>query len=510
MNIRVAVYERIKDSHGWHERHVPMPRRIKRSEGGYTLFSKDDREGRYLISWYENRKKKRQAVEGRWLSDAVKLAVSKQWYLNSSSHGVKAQDPTTQEPRPEIFASTELYLAAKSGCRKTLSAHRLALKEFREFCAVEGVAHVDEISRALMHKFYEELLDGGNTPFTAANKLLKVNSFYRAVMGLDPGKGIITKRDFKRALAVSRVPETYTRQELDALFNVMDPEDHLIFSVLSEAALRKKELMFMEGTDLICDQLAPGTYKCEIRVQSKPKYGFQTKTGQARNVLVDKALMDRLVARRQKVAARSSLLFATRAGKPDYHLWDRLKAIAKRARIDPSICWIHKFRATCATNWLRSKELGGRGLDIGFVRQQLGHDDLKSIEHYLALIRNEEIARNMGAPSERNVAGKVGGPRAAGAANSTVEGELAYRNPNAFMLEGYEAALIGITVEQRPRAVYSREGILNEVRKGCPKGLPDDEAEERARENFDHNVLDIMRGIDEKNRPVIVNTSIIG
>jgi len=53
---------------------------------------------------------------------------------------------------------------------------------------------------------------------------------------------------------------------------------------------------------------------------------------------------------------------------------------------------LHKFRATAATTWLRSKELGGKGWDIGFVRQQLGHADLASIEHYIALVRSDELA----------------------------------------------------------------------------------------------------------------------
>jgi integrase len=67
-------------------------------------------------------------------------------------------------------------------------------------------------------------------------------------------------------------------------------------------------------------------------------------------------------------------------------------AIARRAGLDPTTCWLKKFRATAATNWLRSRELGGKGWDIGFVRQQLGHEDLKSIEHYIATVRNEELA----------------------------------------------------------------------------------------------------------------------
>ena len=125
------------------------------------------------------------------LGDAVKLTRSKARFPNSPKQ--HATDPTTQPARKEIWNEREPYLAAKSGCAKTLSAHRLALQEFVSFAADERIADMDEITTAHMHEFYEELLDGGNSPFTAANKLLKVNSFYRASLGLDAGKGIIKK-----------------------------------------------------------------------------------------------------------------------------------------------------------------------------------------------------------------------------------------------------------------------------------------------------------------------------
>jgi len=54
MDIKVAIYQRVKETDGWHERYVPLPPRLKRSKGGYTLFSKDDREGAFLISSYKN------------------------------------------------------------------------------------------------------------------------------------------------------------------------------------------------------------------------------------------------------------------------------------------------------------------------------------------------------------------------------------------------------------------------------------------------------------------------
>jgi integrase/recombinase XerD len=222
-------------------------------------------------------------------------------------------------------------------------------------------------------------------------KVMRVNSFVRSALGLEPGKGPVTKKDFKRELKSRRVPEIYTRQELDALFSAMDKEEHLVFSTFYEAGLRKRELMHLEDSDLISDELVPGCFKTEIRVLGKPQWKYQTKTGASRTVWVPKALMERLLLK--KATHRPSrLLFCTANGNPDYHLWDKLKAIAKRAGVDPTTCWLHKFRATAATNWLRAERLGGKGWDIGYVRQQLGHEDLASIEHYVALVRNEEMA----------------------------------------------------------------------------------------------------------------------
>jgi integrase len=391
----VAIYERIKDDGRWREVPVQMPR-LSKKDG--SLFQKDDRRGRFIISWYEQRKKQRQTVKTRtrnsrelpYLSDALALAASKKWYLDSrEDHPVV--DPTTAKARPEIHQSVDLYLEAKSGCAKTLSAHTCALHEFREFCTDERITHVDEITKAHIHRFYEQLVRDGNAPFTAANKILKVNSFYKSVLQRDAGHGVIKKADFKRELTVSKVPTRYTKAELDGLFAHMRQLDHLIFSTFLEAGLRKMELMHLEDTDLLHDEISPGVFKCEIRVESKPHWKYQTKTGATRNVLVSKELMDRLLARKD-TRRPSKLLFGAHTGKVDHHILERLKTAAKRAKIDPTTVDLHKFRATAATTWLRLKELGGKGWDIGFVRQQLGHADLASIEHYIALVRSDELA----------------------------------------------------------------------------------------------------------------------
>jgi len=434
--IAVRIYERVKRGTRWSIVPVQVPRLKK--DG--TLFLRDDRQGRYRISWYEKRKKQWQTVESRvsenelpYLSDAIKLADDKAWFLNNRHRNVT--DPTEETvSRRKLADEIAAYLDAKSGCKKTVSAHRLALTEFQTWAtqSKKGLAirYVDEITKPLLKKFFEHLVDGdedeggcGNTPFTAAHKVMKVNAFYRAVFHLDPGKGVVTKKDYKRELKNNRVPEVYSKQDMDRMFAVMDEDEHLTFSTLHEAGLRKRELIHLEDNDLVIDQLVPGCFKCEIRVQSKPHWKFQTKTGSSRNVLVSKDLMDRL-QRRKAICRPSKLLFGASTGKPDYHFLDKLKAIAKRVGLDPTTVWLHKWRATAATNWLRSKELGGKGWDIGFVRQQLGHEDLKSIEYYIAIVRNEELALREHAlrfqqnPSEPRLWEVPGSGRQTGVANS--------------------------------------------------------------------------------------------
>ena len=121
MQIKVAIYERVKVDGKWMEKHVPTPKTIKKDG---KLFVKDQREGNFIISWYEDRNKKRQTVDGRDLSDAVALAQSKAWYLNNCREHPEVLDPAAATPRPMIQDLIPLYLEAKSGCPRTIIAHR--------------------------------------------------------------------------------------------------------------------------------------------------------------------------------------------------------------------------------------------------------------------------------------------------------------------------------------------------------------------------------------------------
>jgi integrase len=233
---------------------------------------KDDRQGIFQLCWHESRQKQWQNVKGRvseherpFLSDAITQAEDKSWFLNNRDRRVS--DPTTDVvERKKLSVEVPRYIEAKSGCKKTVSAPEHAVREFLEWARKpkrgRGLVYVDEISKPVLRRFFEYLVDGeeeddgpANHPFTTAFKVMRVNSFVRAVLGLEPGKGPVTKKDYKRELKGSRVPEIYTRQDLEALFSAMDDEEHLIFSTFYESGLCERELMHLEDSDLISDEL---------------------------------------------------------------------------------------------------------------------------------------------------------------------------------------------------------------------------------------------------------------
>ena len=392
-NKRVKIYECVKVQGKWTTVTVKIPN--LRPDG--TLYMRDDRDGKFRVSWYEGDKKQWHPTTCRRLSDALKVRSEKEWFLkNQTRPGV--QDPTKPDARAPIAASVERYVESLTGSKRTKSAYGHAVREFEAWNASlkngSKKKFIEEIDKAHMARFFDYLADDEpeNHPYTAALKLLRVNAFIRSILKLDPGKGPIKKSDFRRELKSGQDrPEIYTREELKTLFEVMTPEEQLLFEVFLKTGLRKREVMFLEEDDLIVDTLAPGRVKREIRVTNKPQMGFMTKNGKTRHVwATPRDLMDKLLA--LKASKRPSrLLFGTANGLPDYHMLDTLRSIARRAGIEPSRCWLHKFRSTCATNWLRSKRLGGEGHDMGLVREWLGHDDYKSIERYFAIAREEEM-----------------------------------------------------------------------------------------------------------------------
>ncbi len=199
---RVSIYERVKYGTKWRRQRVQIP--LRKANGG--LYLKDDRRGVFQLSWYEERQKQWQNVKGRvsenelpFLSDAITQAKDKSWFLNNRDRRV--YDPTTDVvERKKLSVEVPRYLEAKSGCKKTVSAHEHAVREFLEWAKKpkrgRGLVYVDEISKALLRRFFEYLVDGdedddgpANHPFTAAFKVMRVTRSFARYSVLSRGRG---------------------------------------------------------------------------------------------------------------------------------------------------------------------------------------------------------------------------------------------------------------------------------------------------------------------------------
>jgi site-specific recombinase XerD len=84
-----------------------------------------------------------------------------------------------------------------------------------------------------------------------------------------------------------------------------------------------------------------------------------------------------------------SLVFPTAGCNPKLNFLDDLKAVAERAKLDPEDFWLHKFRATFATQCLWA------GVDLRTVQQWLGHSDMESTMRYLKPSRSQQVRQKV-------------------------------------------------------------------------------------------------------------------
>jgi integrase len=118
-----------------------------------------------------------------------------------------------------------------------------------------------------------------------------------------------------------------------------------------------------------------------LRVHAKPEYDWNPKTWEARTVPIP----DDLAADLEASARPHKLIFPGKEGKPNHKLLRLCKAIAKRAKLDESRFFLHKFRATFATTCLQKKMV------LRDLQKLLGHNDIKSTMRYLGPSNNASM-----------------------------------------------------------------------------------------------------------------------
>jgi integrase len=168
---------------------------------------------------------------------------------------------------------------------------------------------------------------------------------------------------------VVTLPREYGDADLKKFFDACEPGERALFSVFLSTGFREQEVVHLLWSDL---NFPLNT----IRVTSKPDLGFWPKRWEEREVPVMKAAMDLLREHPRRTDCR--FVFPSPAGNREWHMLDRCKAVAARAKLDPAKWDLKTFRSTYATRMLRA------GFDVRTVQHWMGHRSLETTMRYLA------------------------------------------------------------------------------------------------------------------------------
>lgn len=290
------------------------------------------------------------------LAAALEARRTKELELNSA--------PVEGKPTRTLHGAADNYLKEIQATRKkkTYKAYRKALQYFVEAIGDKPLA---QVTRPDMIRFKIYLRDTRElAPRSVYNKWNDTMTFLKA-FGVKP-EGL-TKHDTPDY--VEEEPEIYEQEELDTFFAACTEQEGLEYEFFLQSGFREQEAIY--ATDRCLD-----FENCTVSVRQNPARGWTPKMYKERTVPVSRYLMERLkvmlVSR-----GKGGLLFPTSNGEPQYHFLERAKVVAKRARMDEGTVWLHKFRATAITSWLRG------GLDVRTVMKYAGHTDMKSTLRYL-------------------------------------------------------------------------------------------------------------------------------
>ena len=327
-------------------------------------------EGAYYLEWSEGSKRVRLSV-GKDAADASARRLRKEAELNAVNNGA-AIVPENDNGHRSVAASVEDYLEETKLTKKpkTYAAYSTALAYFVESC---HRLNLEEIDRKDLLKFHAFLRDEKEqAPRSCWNKFANVMSFLKA-NGI---RGLVGKNDWPRY--TEEEPEIYEKKELDKLFAACDPEERLWYEFFLMTGMREQEAMYCYWSDV-------NFVASTVRVTHKPDRGWTPKGYKEREIPIPAKLAKNLKARKAKSAKDCSLLFPTAGCRPKLDFLDCLKAVAERAKLDADNFWLHKFRATFATQCLWA------GVDLRTVQQWLGHSDMESTMRYLKPSRSQHV-----------------------------------------------------------------------------------------------------------------------
>jgi len=333
-------------------------------------------EGYYSIEWYEGGKRRRVSV-GKNAAQAQQAQEQKDLMLQAKARGLSLQEDSPDVALADACADF-LDEIRQQRTRKTLAQYTVALEYFQASCSATSLQSIDrgDLMRYMAFLAEEKHL----APRTIWTKVVIVVQMLKAYGIVD----LLKPRDWPRY--VEKMPQAYTGEELRLFFEACDQRERVLFEFFLGTGFREQEVRYATWKDI---DLAMNT----ARVTAKPRAGFIPKTWEEREVLIPDNLVASLRAYKAGVDMDCPWVFPSSTGCVSYHFLDECKRIAWRAGLNCGTChtkqghchkgphcsnwFLHKFRATYATNQLRT------GTDIRTLQIWMGHKDLASTMRYL-------------------------------------------------------------------------------------------------------------------------------
>jgi integrase len=358
---RVNILKQIKVDDRW--KRVAIPRN---SKGDYDW--KALPEGRFFIEWWQAGKRKREAA-GRTVAEALEAVRLRKHILEGRALGIKGYAEMDEEAKKTLLhVAVQKYLDVVENLKKpnTLRKYKAVLDRFLDYFAAKGTVQSitpDDLNDFMVHLKKKHRLE---------NNSLRHNMVIVAQFMKKQGRPGLMKH-MELPEAVRSLPREYTDEELEKFFGACKPEERCLFATFLLTGFREMEVVHLTWSDV--------NFKLNtIRMTAKPELGFSPKRWEEREVPAATYLMDLLKAHPHHGTSR--FVFPSPPGNREYHMLDKCKAVAERAKLNSKNFDLRKFRSTYATRMLRA------GFDVRTVQHWLGHRSLETTMRYLAPARD--------------------------------------------------------------------------------------------------------------------------
>lgn len=272
------------------------------------------------------------------------------------------------------------YITALRITRKprTVEHARQYLRKFVQWCKQQGVQKVKDLNRSHIRNWQVHLLEQYDRRAT----VWSINCDVRAFLNWCVNEGFLDEPPFRQGDFVPKPkpePKPLTSDEVCQILHTLEDEsgwiaarDRAIIAVLLYTGMRRGELLQMKVGDL-----------------DRQPIIVRQKGDRSHAVYLDDETIS-VILRYLRLYARNT---GHRLGKDDA-LWRSpgnkplsanglrlmMERLSKRSGVK---VWCHRLRATSATLRLAA------GASTAAVREQLGHSDLRSVEHYVRLAESD-------------------------------------------------------------------------------------------------------------------------